>query len=171
MMMMRGLWFLYQAQGSVPWRMPSSWRLLFGSGVPPMIFWTPQRHGRWRRVSETAVKAGLCVCVTYHTHCGIQNPTASSFHSGSSRHPLVIPAEHHHTYPVIQFTGSADEMIILHSWHTTSLDAQFATRICKHLPNYFIFKTFLSVKCLSLIKQDDVSEVFACFFFFFYCPE
>ncbi|XP_034154392.1 proteasome assembly chaperone 2 isoform X1 [Pangasianodon hypophthalmus] len=25
-------------QGSVPWRSPSSWRLLFGSGVPPMIF-------------------------------------------------------------------------------------------------------------------------------------
>ncbi|KAM9494047.1 proteasome assembly chaperone 2 [Clarias gariepinus] len=26
------------AQGSVPWKIPSSWRLLFGSGVPPMIF-------------------------------------------------------------------------------------------------------------------------------------
>ncbi|KAF4073564.1 hypothetical protein AMELA_G00244680 [Ameiurus melas] len=25
-------------QGSVPWRIPSSWRLLFGGGVPPMIF-------------------------------------------------------------------------------------------------------------------------------------
>ncbi|XP_060798397.1 proteasome assembly chaperone 2 [Neoarius graeffei] len=25
-------------QGSVPWRIPSSWRLLFGSGVPPTIF-------------------------------------------------------------------------------------------------------------------------------------
>ncbi|KAF7690883.1 proteasome assembly chaperone 2 isoform X2 [Silurus meridionalis] len=25
-------------QGSVPWRIPSSWRLLFGSGVPPLIF-------------------------------------------------------------------------------------------------------------------------------------
>ncbi|TSV28440.1 Proteasome assembly chaperone 2 [Bagarius yarrelli] len=25
-------------QDSVPWRIPSSWRLLFGSGVPPMIF-------------------------------------------------------------------------------------------------------------------------------------
>ncbi|XP_062845199.1 proteasome assembly chaperone 2 [Trichomycterus rosablanca] len=26
------------AQGSVPWRIPSSWKLLFGSGVPPTIF-------------------------------------------------------------------------------------------------------------------------------------
>ncbi|KAG7317393.1 hypothetical protein KOW79_019691 [Hemibagrus wyckioides] len=25
-------------QGCVPWRTPSSWRLLFGSGVPPLIF-------------------------------------------------------------------------------------------------------------------------------------
>lgn len=26
------------AQGSTPWRVPSSWRLLFGSGIPPLLF-------------------------------------------------------------------------------------------------------------------------------------
>ena len=25
---------------SLPWKMPSSWRLLFGSGLPPALFWS-----------------------------------------------------------------------------------------------------------------------------------
>lgn len=27
-----------QTQGSVKWRVPPSWRLLFGSGIPPLLF-------------------------------------------------------------------------------------------------------------------------------------
>ncbi|XP_072530803.1 proteasome assembly chaperone 2 isoform X2 [Salminus brasiliensis] len=27
-----------EKQGSIPWRVPSSWRLLFGSGIPPLIY-------------------------------------------------------------------------------------------------------------------------------------